>query len=131
MRRILLVAGISMALAGCLSDKPQYVFQITPGDAEALAPFETLPHETGLIVEGPFQAPCEQARFRESVREARPNLTITMTATGCTEDSTPQAFRYRISWNGLDRGSYTLRIEHYGAHDTPDGVVYEETVVLP
>ena len=131
--RSLLIAAVVLGLSGCsiFEDKPQYVFRVLALTAEEMpAGFIVQTHSSGIVLVAPFIASCADARITADVQEADRDLRLSVRAAGCEGADEPSLFGYEITWNGLDEGTYTLTVRHEGEHDTPAGVVHEETLVI-
>lgn len=129
-------ALLALCLAGCdlgTSDEPQYQFTaFLLTEPDLTTPFVVVtPLRTSLGVQASFQAPCQNADLRAQLREDNRELVVRIDGTGCPATDQPDGwYEYELLWRGLESGSNTLRIEHYGETERADGVIYEETVLI-
>lgn len=133
MRAIVLAAAV-LSLSACWiwEDEPQYVFQVlTVAEGEEPLEFAVLPRNNGMILVGNFLARCPNALITGDVSDSDSDLRVIVRARGCEGEDEPTPYDYELVWSGLDEGTYSLTVRHENQAGAADGVVFEETVVVP
>ena len=131
--RVLVLAAAALTLSACwvFEDSPQYIFQVLAvAEGDEPVEFQTRVRGNGIILVGPFIAPCLDALITADVNESDSDLRLTVRARGCEGQQEPAPFDYELVWSGLDDGTYSLTVRHENEAGAQDGTVYQETIVI-